>query len=142
MKDKRVLILIVVFAIFFGFLSLAYRTASSIADISLASINEVGISTSEFTKDRRGLPQRVSGVRTDSEDCEVTLYWNNITDSRGYRIYRGDDIGSEIIISGTKIAQFVDKNVKCEKRYSYRISAINNKGEGLKSSPVQIIVEK
>lgn len=142
MKDKRVLILIAVLAIFFGFLSLAYRTASSLATVSLASINDAGINTLEFTKDRRGLPDRVSGVRIDSSDCEVELFWNGIVGARGYRVYKGDHVGAETIYSGTNGIQFTDKNVRCGEKYSYRISAINNKGEGLKSSPVQITAEK
>ena len=142
MKDKRVLILIAVSAIFFGFLSLAYRTASSLATISLASINDAGINTADFTKDRRGLPERVTGVRVDSSDCGVDLFWNGITGARGYRIYKGDSVGAETIYSGSNGIQFTDTNVKCGKKYSYRISAINNKGEGLKSSPVQIVPEE
>lgn len=137
MSDKRVLILTVTLAIFFGLLSLAHRSVSSLASMSVATISEAGFDVSRI-ENRKDLPAKVSGVVASSDGCEISLSWSHISGVKGYRVYRGDAAGEEVIIGGSDSNEFTDSAVKCGKRYSYRISAINNRGEGPKSSSARI----
>jgi len=140
MSDKRILILTVTAAVFLGLLSLAHRSVSSLASFSLATISEAGFDVPKI-ENRKDFPAKVSGIFADSEACEITLSWNHIPGVRGYRIYRGIAVGDEIIIGGADSNEFTDAGVTCGKRYSYRISAINNRGEGPKSSSARVTAE-
>ena len=137
MSDKRILILAVTVAAFLGLLSLAHRSVSSLASFSLATISEAGFDVSKI-ENRKDMPAKVSGIVAGSDVCEITLSWNHIPGVRGYRVYRGEAVGEEIIVGGADSNEFIDTDVNCGTRYSYRISAINNRGEGPKSSSVRI----
>lgn len=140
MRDKRILILTVALAAFLGLLSLAHRSVSSLASFSLATISEAGFDVSKV-ENRKDLPTKVAGVTADSVACEVTLSWNHISGVRGYRVYRGEAVGEEAIIGGADSNEFIDSAASCGVRYSYRISAISNRGEGPKSSSVRVVSE-
>lgn len=141
MRDKRVLILTVALTAFLGLLSLAHRSVSSLASFSLATISEAGFDISKVDN-RKDFPVKVTGVTANSDICRIVISWNHIPGVRGYRIYRGEAVGEEIIIGGSDSNEFFDEDVECDNRYSYRISAINNRGEGPKSSSARITAER
>lgn len=71
---------------------------------------------------------------------QVSLSWQGPFDDGGipitsFRVYRGEDIGSETFLAqvAANSFSFADSGLPASKRFIYRVSAVNQAGEGLRS---------
>ncbi len=96
-----------------------------------------------------GIPGRIPNVPVDIEaergDATVTLTWEHTEDYggysiSGYNIYRGEE-GEEPALHERleKVVTFRDKGLENGVNYSYRISTVNEIGEGPLSDPVYCV---
>ena len=135
--NRQLLILLILFVVVFGFGFLVQYTIAAFRDLSIASLNMAGIETSVSLDT---VPVRITDLSADVRNDEVTLTWQPIMKSRliGYRIYRGNASGHQFIIGGSNQPTFVDTEVKSGGIYYYRVTAINEFGEGRSSSPLRV----
>ena len=126
---------ILIIAIFF-----VQKAVLGIMQISAASLNAVGIETDQSFN---MVPAKVTGLTGGMTDGNVVLNWKPLKKSKlnGYRIYRGNSRGAELIIGSSTSSGFVDSNIKKGETYYYRVSAINDLGEGALSSTISVIVK-
>ena len=135
--NRQLLILLILLVVVFGFGFLIQHTIAAFRDLSVASLNIAGIETSTSFDT---VPVRITGLNADVYNGRVTLTWRPIMKSRlsGYRIYRGNASGHQFIIGGSNQPTFIDTEVKSGGTYYYRVTAINEFGEGLPSSPLRV----
>jgi len=135
--NKQLLIILILLVVVFGFGFLVQRTIAAFKDLSTASLNMAGIETS-ISFDT--VPVRITDLNANINNSRVTLTWRPIMKSRliGYRIYRGNTTGHQFIIGGSNQPTFIDTEVKSGGIYYYRVTAINEFGEGRPSSPLRI----
>ena len=135
--NRQLLILLILFVVIFGFGFLIQHTIAAFRDLSVASLNIAGIETSTSFDT---VPVRITGLNADVYNGRVTLTWRPIMKSRlsGYRIYRGNASGHQFIIGGSNQPTFIDTEVKSGGTYYYRVTAINEFGEGHPSSPLRV----
>jgi len=135
--NRQLLILLILLVVVFGFGFLVKHTIMGFRDLSIASLNMAGIETSVSFDT---VPVRITGLSADVRNGEVTLTWQPIMKSRlnGYRIYRGNASGQQFIVGGSEQPTFIDTEVKSGETYYYRVTAINDFGEGLPSSPLRV----
>lgn len=126
------LITVLVVAIFF-----IQKAVAGIMDISAASLNAAGIETDRSFE---LVPAKITGLTGNYENGHVTLSWNMIRKSKlnGYRIYRGSSKGAEMIVGSAFSSSFVDYDVEKGETYYYRVSAVNDLGEGTLSNSISI----
>ena len=137
--NRQLLIILILLVVIFGFGFLAQRTIAAFRDLSTASLNMAGIETG-ISFDT--VPVRITDLSADVRNGRVTLTWRPIMKSRlnGYRIYRGNASGHQFIIGGSNQPVFIDEEVKSGGIYYYRVTAINEFGEGRPSSPLRVEV--
>jgi len=135
--NKQLLIILILLVVVFGFGFLVQRTIAAFKDLSTASLNMAGIETS-ISFDT--VPVRITDLNANINNSRVTLTWRPIMKSRliGYRIYRGNTTEHQFIIGGSNQPTFIDTEVKSGGIYYYRVTAINEFGEGRPSSPLRI----
>ena len=116
---------------------LAQKAIASFIDISANSLNAAGIETD---RSFYMVPAKITGLVGEYDSGVINLYWKPIKKAKlsGYRVYRGDGEGMEVIIGSSISSGFTDYDVKRGETYYYRISAINDLGEGIPSSAVEI----
>jgi len=98
-------------------------------------------------------PAKPSGLRASAKpDTSVSLRWNTVKGTHYYQIYRQalddsvkDSSSKQELIVETTHNSFIDRNVKSENAYRYRIVAVASHAElvansGAKSLPAEIIV--
>jgi fibronectin type 3 domain-containing protein len=88
------------------------------------------------------IPAKVTGVTSNVGNGYVTLNWKPIMKSKlgGYRIYRTNSYEGQLIIGGSEQTSFTDYNIKSGETYYYRVSAINDLGEGYLSNPIRVTI--
>ena len=135
--NRQLLILLILLVVVFGFGFLIQHTIAAFRDLSVASLNIAGIETSTSFDT---VPVRITGLNADVYNGRVMLTWRPIMKSRlsGYRIYRGNSVGHQLIIGGSDQPTFIDTEVKSGGTYYYRVTAINEFGEGRPSSPLRV----
>ena len=135
--NRQLLILLILFVVVFGFGFLVKYTITAFRDLSTAPLNMAGIETG-ISLDT--VPVRITDLSADVRHGEVTLTWQPIMKSRltGYRIYRGGASEHQFIIGGSDQPTFIDAEVESGGTYYYRVTAINEFGEGLPSSPLRV----
>jgi len=135
--NRQLLILLILLVVVFGFGFLIKHTVVAFRDLSVTSLNMAGVETSVSFDT---VPVRVTGLDANIYNGRVTLTWRPIMKSRlsGYRIYRGNTSGHQFIIGGSNQPTFIDTEVKSGGTYYYRVTAINEFGEGLPSSPLRV----
>ena len=135
--NRQLLILLILFVVVFGFGFLVKYTITAFRDLSTASLNMAGIETSVSFNT---VPVRITDLTADVHNGRVTLTWQPIMKSRliGYRIYRGNASGHQFIIGGSNQPTFIDTEIKSGGTYYYRVTAINEFGEGRPSSPLRV----
>jgi len=92
---------------------------------------------------RLTLPSKPQDLQTSSDDEDVHLTWSHPSDTGGseieqYKIYRGTSSGELkplVIISGSS-TQHTDTTVSVGESYHYKISVVNDVGEGENTSKV------
>jgi len=116
---------------------LAQKAVASFIDISASSLNAAGIETE---RSFYMVPAKITGLAGDYDKGVIDLYWKPIKKSKlnGYRIYRGDAKGMEVIIGSSASSGFTDNDVKKGETYYYRISAVNDFGEGALSNAMEV----
>gem|GEM_PF-6426234 len=116
---------------------MAQKAVASFIDISAVSLNAAGIETD---KSFYMTPAKIMGLVGTYDNGIVELYWKPIKKARlnGYRIYRGDVEGGETIIGSSISSGFADTTAKRDRIYYYRISAVNDLGEGAISNAISI----
>lgn len=90
------------------------------------------------TKAVEGLPRTVSGVAvTVVSSKQLDLTWTEVDGATSYKIYRSKKQTDEYKRIGTSTtASFSDDTAKANTVYYYEVSAVNDVGEGKKSSEV------
>lgn len=88
-------------------------------------------------------PQSAPTLQLNSKAGQIILNWQppdmNGGSITGYKIYRGTSSGSETyLLTFGNVQNFTDAEVKNGQTYYYKISAINNVGEGPQSSECSI----
>jgi len=137
--NRQLLIILILLIAVITVGSLARYTYVTFKDLSVASLNMAGI---EVGDSLNRVPAKVTGVTPNVGSGYVTLNWNPITKSKlaGYRIYRTNSYEGQLIIGGSEQTSFTDYNIKSGETYYYRVSAINDLGEGYLSNPVRVII--
>lgn len=127
------LLVVVLFTVIF----MAQKAIASFIDISAVSLNAAGIETD---KSFYMTPAKITGLVGTYDSGVVELYWKPIKKARlnGYRIYRGDVEGGETIIGSSVSSGFSDTTARRDRVYYYRISAVNDLGEGAASNAISI----
>jgi len=94
-----------------------------------------------------GTPDAPTGLEAETSGGQVELDWNAPADDGGkpvenYRVYRGPSFSqlSLLTIIGN-VTQYTDGNVSGGNTYVYRVSALNDEGEGQYSSTAQVTLE-
>ncbi|MCX8173901.1 MAG: fibronectin type III domain-containing protein [Thermoplasmata archaeon] len=94
------------------------------------------------------VPSRVLNLRVLSKLPWVTLRWDKPLEDSGanitqYRIYRWVDCENETLLTEVSATetQYTDTSVDPRGTYHYRISAVNDAGEGERSTEVTVRVE-
>jgi len=85
-------------------------------------------------------PQDITTILWESSDVSITLYWDPITDEKGYNIYRSDSeegnfvkLNSQII---TGFSGYTDYGLTPKTIYYYKVSCVSYSGiEGNLSAP-------
>jgi fibronectin type 3 domain-containing protein len=137
--NRQLLIILILLIAVITVGSLARYTYVTFKELSVASLNMAGIEAGDSLN---RIPAKVTGVTSNIGNDYVTLNWNAITKSKlsGYRIYRTNSYEGQLIIGGSEQTSFTDYNVKSGETYYYRVSAINDLGEGYLSNPLRVIV--
>ena len=88
---------------------------------------------------RPGTPTGVTAVRTPADSTDVRVTWNAVSGATGYRVYysgtgtdSGTREGSPNATSFTSTGNYVDRT------HYFRVTAVNNAGEGAPSSWVSV----
>ncbi|HSQ56596.1 MAG TPA: glycoside hydrolase family 44 protein, partial [Gemmata sp.] len=82
-------------------------------------------------------PAAPTGLKATAGDSRVTLSWNSATGATSYNVYRGTASGGETLLqSGITSTGYLDTAVTNGTTYYYRVSAVNDAGEGALSSEV------
>jgi len=142
MNNRQLIIILILVCILVGFGFLAKQVVASFMDLSRVSLNAAGIETeASFNM----APAKVTGVSGDVQSGEVKLQWKSLTKTKlnGYRIYRGSSSDVEFIIGASNSNQpsFIDTDVEIGETYYYKISAVNDLGEGYTSSPLRVRIK-
>jgi len=77
-------------------------------------------------------PNQVVGLSADAGNARVQLSWTAIPNVM-YNIYRNGQL-----ITTQMITSYTDANVTNDTSYTYQVSAVNAKGEGIKSTPITV----
>jgi RHS repeat-associated protein len=89
------------------------------------------------TPGAKGLPPAPSGVYASAKSNQVTLTWQQVTGSTSYNVYRSlvaGAEGSEPYATGQTVTSFTDENVNNQQTYYYKVSTVNDIGEGPQSA--------
>lgn len=65
-------------------------------------------------------------IATTIDDKSINLSWNAVANVQSYNVYRN---GTELIASVNGATQYTDTNLKPNKEYSYKITAVQNETE-------------
>ncbi|GAA3990145.1 hypothetical protein GCM10022210_49560 [Mucilaginibacter dorajii] len=92
----------------------------------------------------RSIPAAPTGLSALQGDAKVTLNWTPTPDAVSYNVRRAVISGGPYttIASNDTFTSYVDATVNTGSTYFYIVTAINRKGEGPASSPVNIFVGK
>jgi len=90
-----------------------------------------------------GPPFVPENVTATAGDDQVNVSWSPPADDNGsqvegYRVYRGDSIGSGSLLEEVTGSFLVDDEVDIGKFYYYAVSAFNSAGEGPRSAEVSV----
>jgi fibronectin type 3 domain-containing protein len=88
------------------------------------------------------VPGPVGDLSGQTSDGLIILSWlppreSGGLDITGYSIYRGDDQKYPTFLSSTSATAYMDNDVT-ERTYSYSVSALNPKGEGKRTAPLNV----
>ena len=79
-------------------------------------------------------PAAPTGLKAAAGDHRVDLTWKAVNGATSYRVYRGTASGAETLLqSGLTTPSFTDNNVNNGTTYFYKVSAVNEGGEGPQS---------
>lgn len=139
--DKRIIIIAVLIVCLGGLAFLAVKTFGAFYDLSRVSLNALGVETQISTENMS--PVRIARVKGEYSKGKVDLVWRaaRMGNVSGYRIYRGEVSGMETIIGASSFPFFTDTDVKKGETYYYRVSAVNDIGEGFISPAEKVTVE-
>ncbi len=107
----------------------------------VTAVNPVGESDpSNLVSDiPKGVPSAPQNLTADGSNMTIELNWEAPEDDGGspiteYRIYRGNSSGNLSYLCSVDQTTYVDTNVTNGTRYYYRVSAVNEIGEGAKTN--------
>ncbi|MFA4999141.1 MAG: fibronectin type III domain-containing protein [Parcubacteria group bacterium] len=138
--SKQLLIILILLIVVFGFGYVAKSAIASFIDVSFASLNMAGVETgASFNM----VPAKITGLTASVKNGVVTLTWNPIMKSKlnGYRIYRSGSSLGQIIIGASGQPTYVDRDVISGEKYYYKVTAINDLGEGHPSRTLVVKVK-
>lgn len=87
---------------------------------------------------------KINSNKTSSTNNSVTLKWKKVDNSTAYKVYRSTSKNGEYkLIKTVKKTSFTDKTVKANKKYFYKVQAVN-KDTGAKGakSKAEIVTTK
>ena len=137
-RQLLIVLILLIAVITVGFL--ARHTYLAFRDLSVASLNMAGVEAGDsFNR----VPARITGVTSTITNGRVVLNWRPITKSKlnGYRIYSSGTEEGQLIIGGSGQTSFTDYDVRAGETYYYRVSAINDFGEGYLSAPLRVTIK-
>jgi fibronectin type 3 domain-containing protein len=136
-NHRKLMIILILVGAIAGFGIIAQKTVAAFVDLSLASVSVAGVETdSSFDM----TPVKITGLSAQVENGSINIHWRALRKTRlnGYRIYRGNAAGAELIIGSSTQPSFADSDVEKGKVYYYRVSAVNDLGEGYLSSSYRV----
>lgn len=105
---------------------------------AVEAVNQIGHSDlSDVISARPGrAPDPPEGFRLKVNTQEVVVIWEEPVNDGGYEVimynvYRGTTKDNMELIGNTTMTKFKDTKVEAGKKYFYKVSAVNDKGEGL-----------
>ena len=136
-KNMQIGVAVILIAVLATVIFMAQKAIASFLDISAMSLNAAGIETD---RSFYMVPAKITGLVGAYNSGTVELYWKPIKKAKlnGYRIYRGNTDGGETIIGSSISSGFVDTTARPGKTYYYRISAVNDLGEGALSNSLRV----
>lgn len=100
-----------------------------------------GYNEGHLSKTTLGLPpNKVTSLKASvTGSDEVDLSWKAPKDANSYNIYRSVNSSSKTfeLVGSSKTSAFVDRGLTAETQYYYKVSAVNNNGEGALSSTIR-----
>ncbi|MDG6226235.1 MAG: fibronectin type III domain-containing protein, partial [Candidatus Thermoplasmatota archaeon] len=118
---------------------------------SMTAVNKNGesISTHPLSVVPSGLPSVPGNVQIEEGRGHITLSWDPPSNSggiplTGYNIYRTSMTNGSVLIGSVNanILEYVDEDIQTGAIYLYRVSALNDNGEGPLSDPVEGIMKE
>jgi titin len=118
-----------------------YYAISAKNDIGEGNLSEV---LSATPGDIPGPPK---GLKVVQKDNKVSITWQAPTDNGGFdavefNVYRGTSQGDMSIIATLNGTKFIDKDVEVGKKFYYKVSCVNEKGEGPSTNTVSVDVKQ
>src|SRR5271157_6592075 len=110
--------------------------------ISAVNVNGEGSRSSEVVAIPSAVPPSPLNLQASSERGQVTLTWqsplsNGRSPITNYTIYRGTSMGNEAFyIAVGNLTSYTDTSVLNTQTYYYKVSAVNDAGEGAMSNEV------
>lgn len=92
------------------------------------------------TGDQPTLPITPSELNGRNLTCAINVVrWNPVGNVSGYRLYRSEALdGTYVVINETSATQILDKNLKGDTSYFYRVTAFDSSGESPMSTPITV----
>ncbi len=109
------------------------------------NIRGEGAPSEQVIGNYRTVPGQALGLNSSMEGDDVILTWSySGEDVLGFRVYRKDVSGKEALIgeTGPGEVEFIDVQTTAGAEYQYVVLAFNSYGEGLRSEPAQVEIEK
>ncbi|MFW5928037.1 MAG: fibronectin type III domain-containing protein, partial [Thermoplasmatota archaeon] len=99
------------------------------------------VSATPSSQEENVPPSSPRQVNADGNEKEVILSWDASNDNGGseiteYKVYRGEDGESLTELTTTSSTSYTDNSVSKDNTYLYKISAVNDIGEGDKSEEI------
>ncbi len=102
--------------------------------------NKITAKVDHFSEVGGGLgsvPSAPGGVSASASGNTITVSWNEVTNAASYKIYRAaSSSGTYSSVGTTTSTSYSDSGLSYSTAYYYKVSAVNDSGEGSKSSSV------
>jgi uncharacterized protein (DUF1800 family) len=98
-----------------------------------------GPMSAEASATPQALPAAPAGLTLTSGNARITLNWGAVNTASSYRVYRGTTPGGQgtlPLVANLTVPTFIDTAVTNGTTYYYRVTAVNESGEGPRSSEV------